>query len=64
MLDFIKEKKSSLLKDNKIYLGSFDLDKEIKSNQTQTTEFLKNIINYALLRDQFREQKKLDRQKK
>lgn len=58
LVDFVKSKKANLVIDNKIYLGKFNCENEIKSNQKETKEFITNLIDYSLLRDQFRVLKK------
>ena len=54
IIDFI-EGNSKLLEvfDNKIYLGTFEKYKEINP-KNNGLDFIKNIIEYALLRDKFR----------
>lgn len=58
LLDFISTKENNILFENKIILGKIDFSEEIKSGQNQTKEFIKNLIDYALLRDEFRVLKK------
>lgn len=58
LIDYIKMRKPTLIIDDLIYLGKFDENKEIKSNEIETREFLDNLFNYCLLRDEFREFKK------
>jgi hypothetical protein len=58
LIDFVRLKNSDLVKNNLIFLGSFDFTNDIKSNQTQTKLFLNNIINYCIIRDVFREMQK------
>jgi hypothetical protein len=58
LLDFISTKENSILFENKIILGKIDFSEEIKSGQNQTKEFIKNLIEYALLRDDYRDYKK------
>jgi hypothetical protein len=58
LINFIEERKPELIKDGKVYLGMFEVDKEIKSTDSETKEFLKNCIEYSLIRDEFRENKK------
>lgn len=58
LIDYVRLKNSDLVKNNLIYLGSFDFSNDIKSDQTQTKLFVKNIINYCIVRDDFRNMKK------
>ncbi|GAB6098956.1 hypothetical protein JCM16358_08350 [Halanaerocella petrolearia] len=58
VVNFIKSKSPNLVKNNKIFLGSFDNKKEIKINQSRTKKFLGRLMEYALLRDEFREIKR------
>lgn len=58
LLDFISSKENNILFENKIILGKIDFSQEIKSQQKQTKELIKNLIEYALLRDEFRKHKK------
>lgn len=58
LIDFVENHDKSLIKNGKIYLGQFILSHEINSQQEHTREFIKKTINYALLRDIFRTQKK------
>ena len=36
----------------------FEVDKEIKSTDDETKDFIKNCIEYSVIRDEFRENKK------
>lgn len=56
--DFVNSRKPHLISGDKILLGSFDINREISSNIPETQNFFMNMINYALLRDEFREIKK------
>jgi hypothetical protein len=58
LIEFIRTKKPELIRDERIFLGSFDLRIEITSSLQSTKEFVKNSITYALLRDEFRALKK------
>src|SRR5690606_5257011 len=58
LIEFIKKRKPQLVINCEIFLGKFKIDQEIKSNDTETIKFLKNIFDYCLLRDEFREIKK------
>lgn len=55
LIDFIKSKQPKLIIDNKVFLGKFDSEIKIKSKNRETKEFVSNLIEYALYRDQFRE---------
>lgn len=55
LIDYIKSKQPNLIIDNKIYLGKFNSEIEIKSENIETKEFISNLIEYALIRDEFRE---------
>ncbi len=56
LLDFVSVRNPELIKDEKVFLGSFDINAEI--NSTNAKEFIKNVIDYALIRNEFREYKK------
>lgn len=56
LLNFIKKKNPNLIKYEEVYLGEFNEDEEINSQNVQ--HFIKNLIDYALLRNEFREIKK------
>lgn len=43
-----------VLPNGKIILGTFDCSKEIQWSQDTTKHFIKNLIKYAILRDEFR----------
>ena len=58
LIEFIKINKPELLKNDRIYLGAFDISKEIKAELAETKEFINNCIEYALIRDKFRAIKK------
>lgn len=56
LLDFIEERKPSLIMNGDVYLGEFDENEEI--NSKNVGQFIKNLIDYALLRNEFREIRK------
>jgi hypothetical protein len=58
LIEFIRVNKPELLKNDKVYLGSFNYKKEIKAELVETKQFVNNCIEYALIRDKFREIKK------
>ncbi len=58
LIDFIQNKKPELIQNGKIFLGKFQAKEEIKANSDDTKEFIKNCIEYAIIRDKFREYKK------
>ena len=39
---------------NKILLGKIDFSKEMKSQQKETINLIENLIEYSMLRDEFR----------
>lgn len=53
VLDYIKEKCPRILNDNRIILGDLKLDKDSKI--TDIKDFIFNLIEYSLLRDEIRE---------
>lgn len=57
LLNFVEKHNPSLIKNGKIFLGEFDENEEINSKNIGV--FIKNLIEYALLRNKFREVKKL-----
>lgn len=53
VLDYIKEKCPRILNDNRIILGNLKLDKDSKIIDIK--DFIFNLIEYSLLRDEIRE---------
>lgn len=61
VMDYIQNKDSSLIDSSgRIQLGTFDCRKEISWNQNSTKSFIKNLIKYAILRDELRQIIKTD----
>lgn len=58
LIDFIASKENNILVDNQIVLGEINFENDINSQQEQTRKFIKNLIEYAILRDEFRKHKK------
>jgi hypothetical protein len=58
LINFVKTNNPSLIRNEKIYLGKFDFTKEIKAAHNETKDFIQNCIEYAIVRDEFREFKK------
>ena len=58
LIDFIASKENNILINNQIILGEINFDNDINSQQEQTQKFIKNLIEYAILRDEFRKHKK------
>lgn len=58
LINFIENRKPQLIQNGKIFLGIFDQNKEIKASDEETKEFIKNCMEYAIIRDEFRENKK------
>lgn len=55
VIEFIRNKEPGMVLPNgKIILGTFDCSKEIQWSQDTTKQFIKNLIKYAILRDEFR----------
>ena len=55
VIEYIKMKEPSLVSDGKnIILGTFECDREINWDQDITRNFIKKLIIYGLLRDEFR----------
>ncbi len=55
VIEFIRNKEPGMVLPNgKIILGTFDCSKEIQWSQDTTKHFIKNLIKYAILRDEFR----------
>lgn len=58
VIGYIKRQDLSIAdSDGNIILGTFDCSKEIKWSQNNTKQFIKNLIKYAILRDEFRRMK-------
>ena len=58
LIDFIASKENNILINNQIILGEINFENDINSQQEQTQKFIQNLIEYALLRDEFRKLKK------
>lgn len=55
VIDYIRNKNPSMINQNgTITLGTFDGDKEIVWSCDSSKQFIKNLIKYAVLRDEFR----------
>lgn len=58
VIEYIRSKEPTMvLPSGNIILGTFDCGKEIKWSQDNTKQFIKNLIKYAILRDEFRKMK-------
>ncbi len=59
VIEYLQEKASYLVdKEMRVILGELDLKQPISSTQKCTIDFVRRLIHYALLRDEFRELKK------
>jgi hypothetical protein len=58
LLDFVKKNNPNLIQEGQIDLGCFDISREITGEQNETKQFIKNCMDYAIVRGQFREYKK------
>lgn len=56
LINFIEDRNPKLIKDSKIYLGEFDENEEI--NSENVGDFIENLIEYAILRNEFRDIRK------
>lgn len=56
VIDYIKQHKPELVVENKIFLGSFPKTNEIVWEDVNTKNVVKNLIDYALLRDELRQE--------
>lgn len=61
LLDFVKMKQPTLVSNNKIILGQFDLTSELLFSQRNVRNLISNLIDYSLLRQDLREQERLSR---
>ncbi len=58
MIEYIRKNDSTLLNQNDIIvLGTFDCTREILWKQPEAKAFIRNLIQYALIRDDFRRAK-------
>jgi len=55
VIEFVRERNSSLIKNGKVLLGELDSTKIFSINSLDFRAFLENVISYALIRDEFRE---------
>ena len=58
LLNFIIEEKPEIVSNNKIILGILKINEEIDINSLDCKNYIENCIDYAILRDKFREIKK------
>jgi len=56
LIDFVQNRNPDLIKNNNVFLGAFDTTKEINSSNIKG--FIKNVIDYSLIRNEFRTIKK------
>ncbi|MDP2842177.1 MAG: hypothetical protein Q8O06_00880, partial [Acetobacterium sp.] len=55
VIRFIQTQEPSLIdQQGRVLLGSFDAKAPISFEQPETRQFIRNVIRYALVRDQFR----------
>ncbi|CAM4117756.1 type I restriction enzyme HsdR N-terminal domain-containing protein [Gillisia limnaea] len=54
VINYIKENSPSLIKDDRIYLGTVDNTIEFKWEDIQVASLISNFIKYGIIRDQFR----------
>ncbi|RTQ45309.1 hypothetical protein EJV47_25890 [Hymenobacter gummosus] len=54
VIDFVRDRQPGLIRDNKIFLGQLDNSKSFTWTSLDVNNFISNIIDYVLLRDQFR----------
>lgn len=58
VIDYVSGQEPTMVNsDGVIILGTFDCNKEILWSQDNTKQFIKNLIKYAILRDEFRRMK-------
>lgn len=57
VINFVKNIRPDLVKENKIYLGTLDNSAEFKWERQDFKNFISNIIDYALIRDAYRKTK-------
>lgn len=55
LIEYIEERIPSLVQGDKILLGTFNVYQEINAKSEDLTEFVLNVINYVLIRKDFRE---------
>ena len=58
VIDYIKNKVSDLIKDNKVYLGSIDNSRLLEWAYSDVQNFIKNLLRYGILCDEVREKYK------
>lgn len=58
LIEFVENENPNLIKNGKIYLGKFNFENEIIGNMQETMIFVENCIEYAIIRDKYRIQKK------
>ncbi len=54
VIDYIKNKVSDLIKDNKVYLGSIDNSRLLEWAYSDVQNFIKNLLRYGILCDEVR----------
>jgi hypothetical protein len=57
VLSFVNQRNPGLIKNGKVYLGSLDNSTELNWQRKDVIELFSNLIDYALIRDEFRKSK-------
>lgn len=57
VIDFVKAKKPTLIKNNKVFLGILDNSSKLTFDRVDVKEFMQNLVEYSIIRDQFRSEK-------
>lgn len=53
-MEFVNQKNSFLVKKDKICFGTFDINKSLYVDNEDAKQLIKNLINYAVLRDEYK----------
>lgn len=63
VIDYVREKAPDLIKNDKIYLGTIDNSRLLEWKHTDVQNFIRNLLRYAILRDELRVKHKRKRSK-
>lgn len=58
VIDYIREKAPDLIQNDKVNLGTIDNSRLLEWGNTDVQNFIRNLLRYAILRDEIRAKKK------
>lgn len=63
LLDYVRNTSAISLENGKLYLGRLPLKKLLMLNDSEVSEFVYNVIEYALIREEFRRGTRIEKRK-